>query len=79
MTTDWFSQLQAYGETIVIFGLFWFLCAAATAFLASTRGKDSFKWFALGLLVGPLAFVFAVRPASVTKEQHEKNATSPKS
>lgn len=78
MKIDWFFLIQTHGETIFIVGLFWLLCASAAAFLASTRGKNSFKWFALGLLIGPLAFVFAARPASITKEQYEKKSASSK-
>lgn len=74
MSDDFISWLLTDGETFLVFGLFWLLCAAATAFLASTRGKNSFKWFALALLMGPLAFIFAVRPVSAAKESYEETA-----
>ncbi|MDD5169634.1 MAG: hypothetical protein PHN75_12510 [Syntrophales bacterium] len=58
--------------------LFWALFAVVTAFLAANRGKNSFKWFALGLLLGPLAFMLAVRPSSVAKGNPDEQAESKK-
>mgnify|MGYP001168684512 CR=1 FL=1 len=49
-------------NTILIIALFWLLCASVSAFLASNRGKNSLLWFALGLLLGPFAFIGAVWP-----------------
>jgi len=78
MSGDWFAWLLSYGEGFLTFGLFWLFCAAATALLASNRGRNGFKWFALALLVGPLAFPFAVRPVPDAKEPHDEIATKKK-
>ena len=52
---------------------FWIFCAAVTAFLAANRGRNSFKWFALGLLIGPVAFLCVVWPRDAGKGRAEKN------
>ena len=45
-----------------IFWLFWLFCAVVAAYLASKRDRNGFKWLLVGLVIGPLAFIFAVRP-----------------
>jgi hypothetical protein len=63
MSLDLVFNFFQSNESAIIMGLFWLFCAAATAMLASTRGRNSFKWFAWGLLMGPFAFVLAIQPS----------------
>ncbi len=72
MSPDLFSGLCRLDDSLRMFALFWLFCAVVTAFLAANRGQNSFKWFALGLLIGPLAFVLVVRPSNAQKgDRHE--------
>ncbi|MDQ5986435.1 MAG: hypothetical protein CSYNP_02159 [Syntrophus sp. SKADARSKE-3] len=64
---DLLAQLVLFQETIIVCAMFWLFCAAVTAFLAANRGLDSFKWFAVGLLIGPFAFWVVLRSASNVK------------
>jgi len=64
MSLDLVYDFFLSNESAIILGLFWLFCAAAAAFLASTRGRNSFKWFAWGLLIGPVAFILAIQPNS---------------
>jgi len=54
------------------FAVFWIFCAVVTAFIAANRGRNSFKWFALGLLIGPFAFIFAAWPSAAKSQPRGK-------
>ena len=64
---DLLAQLVLFQETIIVCSLFWLFCAVVTAFLAANRGLDSFKWFAVGLFIGPFAFWPVIRSVSDVK------------
>lgn len=44
------------------YGIFWILCAAFSAALASSKNRSAFSWFFLGLLVGPFGLLVAFFP-----------------
>lgn len=53
------------------FGLFALLfCACVCATVASSKNRDAFRWFFLGLLLGPLAFAVAILPPLPAKMKH---------
>ncbi|EGR0130511.1 hypothetical protein ACNPP3_004524 [Vibrio vulnificus] len=53
-------------------GIFWVLCGIISAVSASNKGRSSFSWFILGLLLGPIGVVLSLVVGKQTEIIEEK-------
>lgn len=56
----------------------WIFCGIIASSVASGRGRSGCGWFALGVLLGPLAFAVALLPpVEKEKEEEDEEETKP--
>jgi hypothetical protein len=59
MTLELFSAPNVATIGTLLIGVTWLLCAWVTSTIAHHKGDPRFKWFALGLVLGPFSWVAA--------------------
>ncbi len=59
----------------IALGSIWFVCAIACAILASNKGRSGGGWLLLGLVLGPIALIFAAVVSNVKVEERERAET----
>ena len=56
--------------------VFWLLCGAASAMVASSKGRDAFGWFLIGALFGPIGLLICLIAGKKEKVIEENSINS---
>lgn len=53
-------------------GILWFLCAFAAGLIAQTKGRGAFRWFIIGLALGPVGTALALGQEPTDAEERRR-------
>ena len=63
------------GSMTSVFVLFWVVCGIASAFIASSKGRDGLAWAIAGLVLGPIGVLMAIGVTSQRPGEAPPSAT----